>query len=162
MRIGGPSLKMAKGSSPPCVADDHNCTVLEMFLVSVAEIRLTRIQVVSCGRASGLLISVRRVCASTGLVKWEIFKVNGWSFARPGLFCFPTSHHGLRRGLDSYAASRLQTRNFDPRRNSRFIALFNFSGAVVRCPDPGRVRTRVVNCGIEKSDSRAIEHSEVL
>jgi hypothetical protein len=38
MKMGRPSLKMAKGLSPPCVADDHNCTVLEMFW---AKIRLS-------------------------------------------------------------------------------------------------------------------------
>jgi len=58
MRIAGPSLKMAKGGSPPCVVDDHNCTVLEIFFVKGfvgSESKLTRTVAVNCGTTGGEL-----------------------------------------------------------------------------------------------------------
>jgi len=49
---------MAKGRSPLGVADDHNCTVLEMFLGKGfvgSESKLTRTVAVNCGTTGGEL-----------------------------------------------------------------------------------------------------------
>jgi hypothetical protein len=74
MRIGGPWLKMAKGRSPRCVADDHNCTVLEMFLGERCRNQIGTNPSSNLWDSMGIFnLRAPRVC-STGLVKWEIFK----------------------------------------------------------------------------------------